>query len=120
MTRILSVANAAATETAPAVVSARKKIIFQGLAVIPVQKPPKECKMNEFEFLVRIAGKDKTVRMTVSPSGAQACDTENFMRVMGGGEAVAAAYKVSKANGDKAENLKRKFDYASWEMRDCR
>ena len=47
MTRILSVANAAATETAPAVVSARKKkIIFQGLAVIPVQKPPKECKMR--------------------------------------------------------------------------
>ena len=76
--------------------------------------------MNEFEFLVRIAGKEMTVRMTVSTAGAQACDPETLMSVMSGGYAVESAYKVSKENGDKAENLKRKFDAASWEMRDCR
>jgi hypothetical protein len=76
--------------------------------------------MDEFEFFVRIAGKDVRVRMGISVFGAVALNPETLMSVMSGWEAVKSAYKVSQENGCKAEKLMVRFNDACWEMRDCR
>jgi hypothetical protein len=76
--------------------------------------------VTDLEFLVRIAGETRRVRMGISVFGAQAIDPNTLMSVMSGWEAVKSAYKVSHSNGCKAEKLMVRFNDASWEMRDCR